>query len=129
MFKKILIANRGEIAVRIIRACEELGINTVAIYSDVDRLSPHVLKATEAYCVGPAPSSESYLNSDKILSIINEKNVDAVHPGYGFLSENCDFAEAVKNIGVTWIGPSTEAITTMGDKMSARELAKSVNAP
>jgi acetyl-CoA carboxylase biotin carboxylase subunit len=129
MFKKILIANRGEIAVRIIRACEELGIDTVAIYSDADRLSPHVLKATEAYCVGPAPSSESYLNTDKILSIIKEKNVDAVHPGYGFLSENCDFAEAVKNMSVTWIGPSTEAITTMGDKMAARELAKSVNAP
>ncbi len=129
MFKKILIANRGEIAVRVIRTCEELGIETVAIYSDVDRLSPHVLKATEAYCVGPAPSSESYLNSDKILSIIKDKNVDAVHPGYGFLSENCDFAKAVTNMGATWIGPSTEAITTMGDKMAARELAKSVNAP
>ncbi|MBT7377191.1 MAG: acetyl-CoA carboxylase biotin carboxylase subunit, partial [Candidatus Marinimicrobia bacterium] len=129
MFKKILIANRGEIAVRVIRSCEEMGIQTVAIYSEADRLAPHVLKATEAYCVGPAPSSESYLNTEKILSIIKEKKVDAVHPGYGFLSENCDFSRAVKDAGATWIGPSVEAITTMGDKMAARELAKSVNAP
>ena len=91
MFKKILIANRGEIAVRVIRTCEEMGIQTVAIYSEADRLAPHVLKATEAYCVGPAPSSESYLNTEKILSIIKDKKVDAVHPGYGFLSENPKF--------------------------------------
>ena len=129
MFKKILIANRGEIAVRVIRSCEEMGIQTVAIYSEADRLAPHVLKATEAYCVGPAPSLESYLNTEKILSIIKEKKVDAVHPGYGFLSENCDFSQDVKDAGATWIGPSVEAITTMGDKMAARELAKSVNAP
>ena len=129
MFKKILIANRGEIAVRVIRACEEMGIQTVAIYSEADRLAPHVLKATEAFCVGPALSTESYLNTEKILSIIKEKKVDAVHPGYGFLSENCDFSRAVKDAGATWIGPSVEAITTMGDKMAARELAKSVNAP
>ena len=129
MFNKILIANRGEIAVRVIRACEEMGIQTVAIYSKADRLAPHVLKATEAYCVGPAPSSESYLNTKKILSIIEEKDVDAVHPGYGFLSENCDFSQAVIDIGATWIGPSTEAIATMGDKITARKLAKSVNAP
>ena len=129
MFKKILIANRGEIAVRVIRACEEMGIQTVAIYSEADRLAPHVLKATEAYCVGPAPSSQSYLNTEKILSIIKEKKVDAVHPGYGFLSENCDFSQDVEDAGATWIGPSVEAITTMGDKMAARELAKSVNAP
>ena len=129
MFNKILIANRGEIAVRVIRACEEMGIPTVAIYSEADRLAPHVLKATEAYCVGPAPSSESYLNTEKILSIIKEKKVDAVHPGYGFLSENCDFSQDVENAGATWIGPSTEAITTMGDKMAARELASSVGAP
>jgi acetyl-CoA carboxylase biotin carboxylase subunit len=129
MFNKILIANRGEIAVRIIRSCEEMGIQTVAIYSEADRLAPHVLKATEAYCVGPAPSSESYLNSEKILSIIKENDVDAVHPGYGFLSENCNFSQAIKDAGATWIGPSTESITTMGDKMAARELAKSVNAP
>ena len=106
-----------------------MGIQTVAIYSEADRLAPHVLKATEAYCVGPAPSSESYLNTEKILSIIKENDVDAVHPGYGFLSENCNFSQAIKDAGATWIGPSTEAITTMGDKMAARELAKSVNAP
>ena len=106
-----------------------MGIQTVAIYSEADRLAPHVLKATEACCVGPAPSSESYLNTEKILSIIKENDVDAVHPGYGFLSENCDFSQAVKDAGATWIGPSTEAIATMGDKMAARELAKSVNAP
>ena len=129
MFKKILIANRGEIAVRVIRTCEEMGIQTVAIYSEADRLAPHVLKATEAYCVGPASSSESYLNTEKILSIIKSKNVDAVHPGYGFLSENCGFSQDVKDVGATWIGPSTEAITTMGDKMAARELAESVDAP
>ena len=113
MFRKILIANRGEIAVRIIRSCEEMGIQTVAIYSEADRLAPHVLKATEAYCVGPAPSSDSYLNTEKIISIIKEKKVDAVHPGYGFLSENCTFSKDVMNAGATWIGPSTEAITTL----------------
>ena len=129
MFNKILIANRGEIAVRVIRTCEEMGIETVAIYSEPDRLAPHVLKATEAYCVGPAPSSESYLNTDKILSIIKEKQVAAVHPGYGFLSENYDFSQKVKDTGATWIGPSTKAIITMGDKMAARELANSVGAP
>ncbi len=129
MFKKILIANRGEIAVRIIRTCEEMGIKTVAIYSEADRLAPHVLKASEAYCVGAAPSSESYLNTKKILSIIKKSNADAVHPGYGFLSENCDFSDSIKDAGVTWIGPSTDAITIMGDKMSARKLAESVNAP
>ena len=129
MFRKILIANRGEIAVRIIRSCEEMGIQTVAIYSEADRLAPHVLKATEAYCVGPAPSSDSYLNTEKIISIIKEKKVDAVHPGYGFLSENCTFSKDVINAGATWIGPSTEAITTMGDKMAARGLASSVDAP
>ena len=120
MFNKILIANRGEIAVRVIRSCEEMGIKTIAIYSEPDRLAPHVLKATEAYCVGPAPSSKSYLNAEKILSIIKEKKVDAVHPGYGFLSENCDFSRHVEDTGARWIGPSAEAITIMGDKMAAR---------
>ena len=129
MFKKILIANRGEIATRIIRTCEELEIDSIAIYSDVDRLSPHVLKAKEAYCVGSAPSSKSYLNTKKILSIIKEKNIDAVHPGYGFLSENYYFADEIKKIGVNWIGPSPESIKIMGDKILARSLAHSVGAP
>ncbi|MBC8214834.1 MAG: acetyl-CoA carboxylase biotin carboxylase subunit [Candidatus Marinimicrobia bacterium] len=129
MIRKILIANRGEIAVRVIRSCHEIGIETVAIYSEADRTSPHVLKATEAYCVGPAPSSESYLNVEKILEIIQISGADAVHPGYGFLSENAKFADTIAKMGVVWIGPPSDAIITMGDKMAARELAKKVNAP
>jgi len=129
MFQKILIANRGEIAVRIIRTCQEMGIKTVAIYSEPDRISPHVLKADEAYCIGPASSSESYLNVKGILNILNKTGANAVHPGYGFLSENCDFANAINEMNVTWIGPSADAIATMGDKMSARKLAIDVGAP
>ena len=129
MFQKILIANRGEIAVRIIRTCREMGIQTVAIYSEPDRTSPHVLKADEAYCVGPGPSSKSYLNVSKILEIIQKCGADAVHPGYGFLSENSEFADAIQKMGITWIGPSSEVITTMGDKMAARKLATETGAP
>ena len=129
MFHKILIANRGEIAVRVIRSCQEIGIKTVAIYSEPDRTSPHVLKANEAYCVGSAPSIKSYLNIPAILDILKKTKADAVHPGYGFLSENCDFAQAVKDTGATWIGPSTETITIMGDKMAARKLARQADAP
>ena len=129
MFKKILIANRGEIAVRVIRTCKEMGIQTVAIYSEPDRTSPHVLLADEAYCVGPGTSSKSYLNVMKILDVIQKCNADAVHPGYGFLSENCDFAEAVQKTGAVWIGPSTKTITTMGDKMAARELVLKTGSP
>ncbi|MDP7197147.1 MAG: biotin carboxylase N-terminal domain-containing protein, partial [SAR202 cluster bacterium] len=95
MFKKILIANRGEIAVRIIRTCQEMGIKTVAIFSESDRTSPHVLKANEAYCVGPSLSRESYLNIENILTIMNKTSVDAVHPGYGFLSENANFSDQI----------------------------------
>ena len=97
MFNKILIANRGEIAVRVIRACGEMGIKTVAVYSEPDRTSPHVLKADEAYCIGFGPSSESYLNVSAILDVVKKTKSQAVHPGYGFLSENCDFAKAVGN--------------------------------
>ena len=129
MFQKILIANRGEIAVRVIRTCREMGIKTVAIYSEPDRTSPHVLKADEAYCVGSAPSAKSYLNIPAILDILKKSKSDAVHPGYGFLSENCGFAQAVKDLNTAWIGPSTEVITTMGDKMAARKLAIQANAP
>ncbi len=129
MFQKILIANRGEIAVRVIRTCREIGIQTVAIYSEPDRTSPHVLIADEAYCVGSAPSLESYLNVPKILEIIKKCRADAVHPGYGFLSENCEFAKSVQKTGTVWIGPSTKAIITMGDKMAARKLVLETGAP
>ena len=128
MFNKILIANRGEIAVRIIRTCREMGIKTVAVYSDPDRTSPHVLKADEAYCIGPGPSSGSYLNVSAIIDVLKKTGAEAIHPGYGFLSENCNFAKAVHDTNVSWIGPSSASINTMGDKMAARKLAIEVGA-
>ena len=112
--KKILVANRGEIAVRVIRACHELGISTVAVYSEVDRKSLHVRMASEAYCVGPAPSNQSYLCGDKILTVAAKSNCDAIHPGYGFLSENADFAQAVMDAGLVWIGAPPFSIKAMG---------------
>ena len=129
MIQKILIANRGEIAVRVIRTCREMGIKTVAIYSEPDRTAPHVLKADEAFCVGPAPSSESYLNITSILDVLQKSGADAVHPGYGFLSENAGFADTLQKMSITWIGPSSEVITIMGDKMAARKLAVESGAP
>lgn len=129
MLKKILVANRGEIAVRIIRSCQEMGIETVAVFSDADRTAPHVLKADEAYPIGPSPSAQSYLNVPRILEVISISGADAVHPGYGFLSENTGFANAVISAGITWIGPPPDVITTMGDKMAARTLAVQVGAP
>jgi acetyl-CoA carboxylase, biotin carboxylase subunit len=120
MIKKVLIANRGEIAVRIIRACRELGIPTVAIYSDVDRNGLHVRYADEAYLLGPAPARESYLRMDKILEIAKRAGADAVHPGYGFLAEREDFAQACMDEGITFIGPKPSAIAAMGDKAVAR---------
>ena len=119
--KKILIANRGEIAVRIMRSCRELGIETVAVYSDADRSSLHVRYATEAYHIGPSASSESYLRMDKILDVALKSGADAIHPGYGFLSENSQFARKCKEAGVKFIGPSAESIEAMGDKISARK--------
>ena len=128
-FKKVLIANRGEIALRVIRACRELGIASAAVYSDADRNSLHVLLADEAYNIGPAPSKESYLNIDNILKAIKLCGADAVHPGYGFLSENAEFAEALKKAGVTFIGPTPENIRAMGDKISAIRLMRDAGVP
>src|SRR5579885_3286220 len=128
-FGKILIANRGEIALRIIRACRELGIRTVALYSDADRAALHVLEADEAYRLGPAPATESYLRGDLILDIAHRTEADAIHPGYGFLSENADFAEACGKAGVKFIGPPPSAMRALGSKTSARQVADSVGMP
>ncbi|MFV0483581.1 MAG: acetyl-CoA carboxylase biotin carboxylase subunit [Bacteroidales bacterium] len=122
MIKKVLVANRGEIAVRVMRSCREMGISSVAIFSEADRKAMHVRYANEAYCVGPASSSESYLNIDKIIEVAIKSKVDAIHPGYGFLSENATFAQKISDAGIIFIGPSIHAINTMGDKLTAREL-------
>ncbi len=129
MFKKILIANRGEIAVRVIRACHELGIAAVAVYSDVDRASVHVRRADEAYAIGPAAAKESYLNLQKILEIAAQSGADAIHPGYGFLSENARFARACAEAGVKFIGPTGAAMDAMGSKTRARQAMEGAGVP
>ncbi len=129
MFHKILIANRGEIALRIIRACKELGIKTVAVYSDVDSEALHVKLADESVCIGPAASAKSYLNIKAIISAAEVSDADAIHPGYGFLSENAEFAEICANCGITFIGPTAENIRLMGDKIAARQSVTKVGVP
>jgi len=120
VFKKILISNRGEIALRVIRACMELGIQTVAVYSEPDVESLHVQLADEAVCIGPAASSESYLKVDRIISAAEITDVDAIHPGYGFLAENAHFAEVCASCNITFIGPSPKVLRLMGDKVLRR---------
>lgn len=129
MIQKILIANRGEIALRIVRACRELGIKTLAVYSEADEQSLHVQLADEAICIGPAASSQSYLKADRIISAAEIADVDAIHPGYGFLSENADFAEQCESCNIRFIGPRSETIRQMGDKAIAKEIARRAKAP
>jgi len=127
--KKILVANRGEIALRIMRTIRKMGIQSVAVYSEADRSSPHVLFADEAVCLGPAPSNQSYLNGDKIIDFCKQLGVDGIHPGYGFLSENADFAQKVTDAGIIFIGPGPDAMRVMGSKLAAKECVKTYNIP
>ena len=129
MFKKVLIANRGEIAVRIIRACKEWGIKTVAVHSDVDAESMHVRLADESVCIGSHQPQNSYLNISSLMSAVDLTGAEAIHPGYGFLSENSKFAEVVTNHGIKFIGPSSKLISEMGDKIQAKKIAKKYGLP
>src|SRR5512145_983102 len=129
MFKKILIANRGEIAIRVMSACKELGIRTVAVYSDADQNALHVQQADEAIHIGPAAPKESYLNMEKVIAAAKQSNADAIHPGYGFLSENASFATAVDSAQLTFIGPSADSIRAMGDKAESKIRMKEAGVP
>jgi acetyl/propionyl-CoA carboxylase alpha subunit len=127
--KSLLVANRGEIAVRIIRTAREMGLRTIAVFSELDRDALHVDLADEAWNAGPAPASESYLNIETILRIAHESGAEAVHPGYGFLSENATFARAVEEAGIIWVGPPGDAIEAMGDKITSRRNAEAYGVP
>ncbi|MEA3225604.1 MAG: biotin carboxylase N-terminal domain-containing protein, partial [Planctomycetota bacterium] len=129
MFSRILIANRGEIALRIIRACHELGVEAVAVYSEADKDAPYLQLADEAICIGPADCAKSYLNIPRIISAAEITDVEAIHPGYGFLAENIHFAEVCKECGITFIGPPVEAMQLLGDKVQARKLAHEAGVP
>src|SRR5256886_4438546 len=129
MFQRILVANRGEIALRVIRACRDLGIEVVAVFSEVDREAPYLSLADDAICIGPAPSSESYLNIPRIISAAEIANVEAIHPGYGFLSENAHFAEVCRSCKIEFIGPPHEAMRLLGNKNEARKLAQKAGVP
>ncbi|HZO19669.1 MAG TPA: biotin carboxylase N-terminal domain-containing protein, partial [Gemmatimonadaceae bacterium] len=129
MFRKVLVANRGEIALRIIRACRELGIRTVAVYSDPDAMAPHVREADEAVHIGAAPSTESYLRGERIIDAARQTGAEAIHPGYGFLAEREWFSKAVRDAGLIFIGPPPEAIAAMGSKTAARQLAVRAGVP
>ena len=127
--KKLLVANRGEIALRVMRSAREMGIKTVAVYSEADRQALHVRFADEAICIGAPPSSESYLRIEKILAAAKETGADAIHPGYGFLSENGNFAKAVKKAGLTFVGPSSESMDLMGSKLAAKTAVAKFGVP
>ncbi|MFN3487191.1 MAG: biotin carboxylase N-terminal domain-containing protein, partial [Planctomycetota bacterium] len=129
MFRKILVANRGEIALRVIRTCREMGIRTVAVYSDADRWAGYVAQADEAYFLGPAPPRESYLRTDALLEVARRSGAEAVHPGYGFLAESADFAEACAAAGLVFIGPKPRALRALGHKIAARRAAEALGIP
>src|SRR3954454_16695558 len=129
MFARVLVANRGEIAVRVIRALDELGIESIAVYSEADRDAQHVKRATEAHLLGPGPAAESYLNVEKLIEVVKASKAEAVHPGYGFLAENANFARRLEQEGITFIGPPAAAFDAMGSKTKARELMQAAGVP